>query len=121
MTEVKAVKEGQLDSYDPNEEYATSGIFTQIFDNPPARLLDQATIVGNMEQTITMLVESTNLSYKTVKKHVGRLMNLGLMRQARKIGNASTYTFRVENHLSSLIECGQQMQIDRLKKEIGVE
>ena len=55
--------------------------------------------VGEMEQTIPMLVESTGLTFKTVQKAVNQLNHLGLMKQSRKIGNAQTYRFDVKNDL----------------------
>jgi hypothetical protein len=100
-----------------NELYATSGPLTRIFLNPVARVLDQSMIVGRMEQSISMLMESTNLSYKTVEKTVRRLIHLGLMEEARKIGNARTFRFRVDNHLSELIACAQKIQIEEIKME----
>ena len=71
-----------------NEEKVTSGPLTRIFQNPTARVLDQSILVGNMEQTVPMLQESTNLAYKTVAKEVKRLVKIGLMEKSRKIGNA---------------------------------
>jgi len=62
-------------------------------------------------------VESTNLSYKTVAKELKRLVEMGYMEEGRKIGNASTYVFRVDNHLSGLITCAHKMQLERLKRE----
>ena len=105
-------------SSDEDEEYATSGPLTMIFNNPVARILDQSLIVGKMEQTISMLTESTNLSYKTVDKVVKSLIELNLMSESRKIGNAKTYIFNVENHLSGLVKCAQRLQMDRLKREV---
>jgi len=99
-----------------DEEYATLGPLTQLFKNPVARILDQSVIVGRMEQTISMFKESTNLSYKTVAKEVTRLTEMGYMEEGRKIGNAKTYRFRIDNHLSQLIICAQKMQLDRFKK-----
>ena len=96
-----------------DEEYATTGPFTAIFGNPIARVLDQCLIVGNMEQTVSMLAGSTNLSYKTVEKAVQRLLDLGLMSFTRKIGNARAYKFEVENHLSDYIEWAQKVQFTR--------
>ncbi|MHA1973321.1 MAG: hypothetical protein ACTSW1_10020 [Candidatus Hodarchaeales archaeon] len=90
---------------------------TQLFGNPIARILDQSVIVGKMEQTIAMLMESTNLSYKTVAKEVKRLVRMGYMEEGRKIGNATTYKFQVSNHLSGLIACAHKMQMERLKQE----
>jgi len=100
-----------------DEEYATSGPLTQLFRNATARILDQSMIVGNMEQTISMLAESTNLSYKTVAREVRRLVEKGYMQEGRKIGNAKTFRFKVENHLSELIACAEKMQIEKLKAE----
>lgn len=106
-----------MSSPQSNEEYATSGPLTQLFQNVTARILDQSLIVGIMEQTISMLKESTDLSYKTVAKEVNRLVAQGYMEEGRKIGNAKTYRFRVDNHMSQLIACAQRMQLDRLKME----
>jgi len=95
------------------EEYATRGPFASIFGGPVARLLDQALIVGNMEQTITILSESTNQSYKTTKTALEKLEKLGFVAQTRKIGNAQAYRFIVENQLSGLLECGAEFQRKR--------
>lgn len=98
------------------EEYATSGPLTAIFGNPVARVLDQALYVGNMEQTISMLADSTCLSYKTVQSVVKRLESMGVMRRSRRIGNAQAYRFEVENELHDLIECAQRFQLKRLAR-----
>jgi hypothetical protein len=37
-----------------------------VFGGPVARVLDQARIVGNMEQTVPMPAESTGMTFKTV-------------------------------------------------------
>jgi len=95
------------------EEYATRGPFTSIFGGPIARLFDQALIVGNMEQTISILAESTNLSYKTTKEALERLMKMGFVVKTRKIGNAQAYKFHVEKHMSGLLACGAEFQRQR--------
>jgi len=100
-----------------DEKYATSGILTTIFGSPVARLLDQSLLVGNMEQTVSMLAESTNLSYKTVKTSLQRLTKFGFVTPTRKIGNAQAYRFEVENDLHKLIECAQSLQIKLLIDE----
>jgi hypothetical protein len=61
------------------EEYAIRGPLASIFGGPIARLLDQALIVGNMEQTITILTESTNQSYKTTKAALEKLEKWALL------------------------------------------
>jgi len=95
------------------EEYATRGPFASIFGGPEARLFDQALIVGNMEQTISILSESTNLSYKTTKEALEKLMKMGFVVQTRKIGNAQAYKFHVENHMNGLLACGAEFQRQR--------
>ena len=100
-----------------SDDYASSGPLAQLFRNATARILDQSMVVGRMEQTVSMLAESTDLSYKTVALEVERLMELGYMEEGRKMGNARTYRFRVDNHLSGLISCAEKMQLERLKKE----
>jgi DNA-binding transcriptional regulator GbsR (MarR family) len=94
------------------------GPFTVIFGNPAAKVLDQSLIVGNMEQTISMLVELTDLSYKTVQSVVKELENVGFMKATRKIGNAQAYRFEM-NDLHELLECAQNIQIRRLNQEIN--
>jgi hypothetical protein len=98
---------------DQQEEYATRGPFASIFGGPVARVLDQALIVGKMEQTIAILADSTNLSYKTTKEALEKLVKMGFVAPTRKIGNAQAYQFRVENHLSGLLACGAEFQRQR--------
>jgi hypothetical protein len=95
------------------EEYATRGPFSSIFGGPTARVFDQAYIVGNSEQTISMIAESTNLSYKTTKDAIMKLVDMGFIVPTRRIGNAQAYRFQVENHMSSLLACGAQFQKER--------
>jgi DNA-binding GntR family transcriptional regulator len=95
------------------EEYATSGPFATIFPSPEARILDQSLYVGNMEQTIAMLSESTNLSYKTVASALKRLISLGFITPTRKIGNAQAYKFTVENELHELLSWATRFQATR--------
>ncbi|TLX93312.1 MAG: hypothetical protein E6K96_09595 [Thaumarchaeota archaeon] len=66
--------------------------------------LYDAFLVGNMKQTVSMLVESTGLSFKTVQKVLLRLSGKGLVAPKGKIGNAQAYQFSVENELHDLIE-----------------
>ncbi|MGD0204361.1 MAG: hypothetical protein ABSC20_10705 [Candidatus Bathyarchaeia archaeon] len=95
------------------EEYATRGPLASIFSGPVARFLDQALIVGNMEQTISILAESTNQSYKTTKAALEKLEKMGFVAQTRKIGNAQAYKFQIENHLNGLLACGAEFQRNR--------
>ena len=108
---------GDGENMDSNEEYATSGLLYTIFQSPEARVLDQIRILGNMEQTISMLAESTNLSYKTVQLAVKRLLKLGFMQATRKIGNAQAYQFEIENHSSDLLEFVEKFELKQLKKK----
>jgi hypothetical protein len=96
-----------------HEEYATRGPFSSIFGGPIARLLDQALIVGNMEQTISILADSTNLSYKTTKTALQKLEKMGFVAPTRRIGNAQAYKFQVENHMRGLLACGAEFQRNR--------
>ena len=94
------------------------GPLTRIFGNPTAKVLDQSLIVGNMEQTISMLAESTDLSFKTVLSAVTKLEKLRFIKATRKIGNAQAYQFNVTNDLHELIQCAQNLQIKILKEKI---
>jgi hypothetical protein len=109
---VLTISEKKADS----EEYATRGPFSSIFGGPIARIFDQAYIVGNTEQTISILSESTNLSYKTTKDALLKLVEMGFVIPTRKIGNAQAYKFHVENHMSDLLACGAEFQ--RKRKDI---
>jgi hypothetical protein len=95
------------------EEYATRGPFTSIFGGPVARLIDQALIVGTMEQTTSILADSTNLSYKTTKEALEKLVKMGFATPTRKIGNAQAYKFLIENHMKALLTCGAEFQRNR--------
>ena len=98
---------------DSAEEYATRGPFSRIFQNSIARVLDQSLLVGTMEQTISMLAESTNLSYKTVEKAVEHLEDVGFIKYSRQIGNAKAYSFDVENDLHEFIQCALNFQFKK--------
>jgi hypothetical protein len=86
------------------------GPFSSVFRSPSARVLDEARIVGNMEQTVSMLSEATGLDYKTVKSVLQHLMSIGFVRKSRKIGNAQAYRFNVENELHPLLEWAMRAQ-----------
>jgi DNA-binding MarR family transcriptional regulator len=86
------------------------GPFSSIFRSPTARVLDEARIVGNMEQTVSMLSESTSLDYKTVKNVLQHLIKVGYVRKGRRIGNAQSYRFNVENELHDLLDWATTMQ-----------
>jgi hypothetical protein len=92
------------------------GALTQVFGGPIAKVLDQAMYVGNMEQTIPMLVESTGLTYKTVQKAVVRLNKLGFIKRSRKVANAQTYRFDVRGDLHGLIEWAEKLRVGHLKR-----
>ncbi len=91
------------------------GPLERVFGGPVAKVLDQAMYVGGIEQTVPMLVESTGLTFKTVQKAVVRLNKLGLVKKSRKIGNAQTYRFDVENELHELIFWAEKLPLKRLK------
>jgi DNA-binding transcriptional ArsR family regulator len=94
---------------------AKTGPLTSLFGDPHgraiARVLDQSILVGNMEQTVRMLADSTDLDYKTVQSSLRKLEGLGLVKKGRKIGNAQTYKFSVENHLHDLVSFARKMQL----------
>ena len=69
--------------------------FNNIFNCSIAKVLDQASIVGNMEQTIATLSDITGLSYKTVQTALDKLEERGFVVKTRKIGNAQAYMFNM--------------------------
>ena len=66
-----------------------------------------------MEQTVSILAESTNQSYKTTKAALEKLEKMGFVAKTRKIGNAQAYRFLVENHLNGILACGAEIQRNR--------
>ncbi len=92
------------------------GPFSSLFKSPTARVLDEARIVGNMEQTVSMLSQATGLDYKTVKNSLQHLIRVGYVRKGRKIGNAQAYRFNVENELHDLLEWASQIQHGKQKR-----
>jgi len=97
------------------------GPFTLIFRNSIAKVLDQSLIVGDMEQTIGMLAESTGLSYKSVQRALKHLEALGLVMRWRKVANANTYIFNIEL-LKPLLKAAQDLiyRIERAEKFVVV-
>jgi len=67
--------------------------------SPTRRVLDQARMVGSMEQTVPMLSEARKLDIGTVQSAILRLTRLGIAQPTRKIGNAQAYKFNLENKL----------------------
>ncbi|HYY92291.1 MAG TPA: hypothetical protein VE955_09915 [Candidatus Dormibacteraeota bacterium] len=92
------------------------GVLSQVFGGPVAKVLDQSVYVGNMEQTIPMLAESTGLSFKTAQKAVLKLNKIGLVKPSRRIGNTQTYRFDVKNDLHELIDWAEKLKISRLRR-----
>jgi len=96
--------------------YGEAGPLASLFGSAEAKVLDQSLIVGNMEQTIRMLSDSTGLSFKTVQKVVKEFAKKGFVRPTRQIGNAQAYSFQVENHLHELVEWATKYQFSRPSK-----
>jgi len=67
--------------------------------SPTRRVLDQARMVGGMEQTVPMLSEATKLDIETVQSVILRLTRLGIAQPTRKIGNAQAYKFNLEDKI----------------------
>ena len=87
-----------------------------LFGSSDGEILDQSLIVGNMEQTIDMLSESTGLRFRTVRKVVKEFVDKGFMRPTRPIGNAQAYSFQVESYLQDLVEWATTFQFSRPSK-----
>src|SRR5712691_1067483 len=83
--------------------------------NPIARVLEEARIGGNVEQTVSMLSEATKLDYETVEYALKQLTKLGLAQPTRKVGNAQAYKFNLENGLHSLLGRTGQLQLGKRK------
>jgi len=91
-----------------------NGPISTIFRSPAiARVLDEALIVGNMEQTVSMLSRSTSYDYKTVQSALHHLIKCGLVQKTRKIGNAQAYRFKVESELHPLLNWAEEIRCNR--------
>ena len=88
-----------------------ANLFGDAHGRATARVLDQSILVGNMEQTVRMLADSTELDYKTVQFSLRMLEGLRLVKKGRKVGNAQTYRFDVENDLHYLVNFARRMQL----------
>jgi len=84
-------------------DFSQNLLFTA-FKNPIARVLDQARIVGSMEQTVSMLSEATKIDIDTVQSALQHLTRLGLVQPTRKVENAQAYKFNLENKLHSRLD-----------------
>jgi predicted transcriptional regulator len=91
------------------------GPLTTLFGNPQgraiAKVLDQSILVGTMEQTISMIADSTNLDYKTIQKCLRRLEKNGFVKKGRKVGNAQTYKFNIGSDLHDLVRFARKIQL----------
>jgi DNA-binding transcriptional regulator YhcF (GntR family) len=97
-------------------KHEKGGPFTQVFGGPVARVLDQARLVGNMEQTVPMLAESTGLTFKTVQKATAKLVKYGFVKRSRKISNAQTYRFDVEHDLHELLAWADHVNLRQMRR-----
>lgn len=84
-------------------DFSQNLLFTA-FKSPITRVLDQARIVGSMEQTATMLSDATKLDIETVQSALQHLTRLGLVQPTRKIGSAQAFKFKLENKLHSRLD-----------------
>jgi predicted transcriptional regulator len=69
-----------------------------------------------MEQTVPMLAESTGLTFKTVQKAIAKLVEYGFVKRSRKISNAQTYRFDVENELHELLAWADHVNLKRMRR-----
>jgi len=95
----------------------SQGLLYGVFKNPVALVLDEARIVGNMEQTVSMLSESTKLDYETVQSAVEHLAKLGVVEPTRMVGNAQAYKFKFESRLYSALDwTGRAQHVTRRQR-----
>lgn len=91
------------------------GPLTSLFGIPEgraiAKVLDQAVLVGTMEQTIRMIADSTNLDYKTIQKCLHILEKRRFVKKSRKVGNAQTYKFNIGSDLHDLVRFARKIQL----------
>lgn len=94
-----------------DHEYFDAGpLATLLQGEKRARILDQALLLGNGEFTISHLADGTGLSYKTVQSYLKHLESIKWVAASRKMGNAQTYRFNVENHMNNFIKWATDFQ-----------
>jgi hypothetical protein len=96
-------------------DFSQNLLFT-VFKNPIARVLDEARVVGSMEQTVSTLSEATKLDYDTVQSALHHLTKLGLVQPTRMVGNAQAYKFTLENGLQSLPDWTGRLQLGKRRQ-----
>ncbi len=96
-------------------DFSQNTLYT-VFKNPIALVLEQGRIAGNMEQTVSTLSEATKLDYETVQSALEHLTRLGLVQPTRKVGNAQSYKFNLENGLHSLLGLTGHVQYARRRQ-----
>jgi len=109
----KAKERGERANFD-------EGPMTMICGSAMGPILDQSLLLGNLEFTVSTLVEATGLTYKTVKSCLSRLEKMKpgpWVTPTRKLGNAQAYKFNVENHMSSFVKWATEYQMSRLNSE----
>ncbi len=102
--------------------YADAGPFATILfhDKALGRVLDQSLVLGNREFTVSLLVEATDLTFKTVQSCLEHLQKIGWVSPTRRLGNAQVYKFNLENHLSKLVGWALEFQQAKNNQEILV-
>ena len=78
--------------------------------SPIARVLDQARIAGNVEQTVSTLSKATKLDLETVQSSLQQLTRLGIAQPTRKVGNLQAYKFNLDNRLQLPLGVTGQLQ-----------
>jgi len=78
--------------------------------NPIARVMDQARIARNVEQTVSTLSEATKLDLETVESALQQLTSLGIAQPTRKVGNMQAYKFNLDNRLQLPVGVTEQLQ-----------
>jgi len=83
---------------------------TKLCDSAIGRILDQSLLFGNLEFTVSILANATDLTFSTVKSCLKRLESIKWVDPTRKLGNAQAYRFNV-NHMSGFIKWATEFQM----------
>jgi Fe2+ or Zn2+ uptake regulation protein len=94
----------------------SQNLLLTVFKNPIARVLDEARVVGSVEQTVSTLSEATKLDYDTIQSALQHLTKLGLVQPTRMVGNAQAYKFTLENGLQSLPDWTGRLQLGKRRQ-----
>ena len=74
--------------------------FVKLFgDYPAVRVIDFLITFREFDYPLTEIAENSNVAWSTIHSFFPNLVNIGIVKQTRKIGRAKLYKLNIENPL----------------------